>query len=93
MNFIENIPVTVEDIDMATKICGPNIGMLKGKTVKKEYPRAKRDYINLPEEMSANSMAKITLTIDAMSVNGSLFLTTISLNLYYHSTHFVQKKQ
>ena len=29
------------------KIYGPNIGMLKGKTIRGKYPQAKEDYIDL----------------------------------------------
>ena len=34
-NFIKNCPVTVEDINIAEKIYGPDIGTLKGKSVRR----------------------------------------------------------
>ena len=92
MNLIKNYPVTEEDIDIATKIYGPEIGVLKGKTVRKKYPQVKKDYIELPKELSAENIRYVTLMIDTMSVNGCLFLSTISLDIYYRSAHYVNNK-
>ena len=77
MNLIRNNPVTKEDINITMKVYGPDIRALKGKTVRKKYPQVKRDYIKLPQELSSESMGKITLMIDTISVKGCLFLTTI----------------
>ena len=49
MNLIRNNPVTEDDINIAMKIYGPDIGALKGKTARKRYPQVKKDYIKLPQ--------------------------------------------
>ena len=36
-NIIKNCPVTIEDVNIAEKIYGPDIGMLKGKTTRQKY--------------------------------------------------------
>jgi predicted DNA-binding protein YlxM (UPF0122 family) len=36
MNMIHNNPVTTSDIELAEKICGQDIGSLKGKTVRRK---------------------------------------------------------
>ena len=82
----------MDDVDIAMKIYRPNIGMLKGKTIRGKYPQAKKEYIDLAMEQSPNIISKITLLMDTMSVNGCLFLTTISLDIYYQSAHFVKKQ-
>ena len=85
-------PVIEEDIDRLTKIFGPEIGALKRKTIRKKYPQVKKDYIELRKELSAENMGHVTLMIDKMSVNGCLFLTTISLDIFYRIAHDVKKK-
>jgi hypothetical protein len=43
--------VTIQDIDVATKIWGKNIATLKGKTTwSKTHPVA-RDYVKVPKEL------------------------------------------
>jgi len=34
MNGIANCPITLDDVDIAEKICGPDVASLKGKTTR-----------------------------------------------------------
>jgi hypothetical protein len=50
-NQIKDCPVTIQEIDVATKIWGKNISALKGKTTRsKSHPVAK-DYVKVPKEL------------------------------------------
>ena len=74
-NFIKNCPVTVDDINTAEKIYGPNIGTLKGKSVRRRPPVVRQDNIEIPEEI-LQLEDEIILYIDNMFVNDLLLLTT-----------------
>ncbi|KAL7578956.1 hypothetical protein ACA910_006924 [Epithemia clementina (nom. ined.)] len=47
-NLIRNNPVTVEDIDLAEQIFGPDIGCLKGKSTRRRPTTIVNDYIEIP---------------------------------------------
>ena len=73
--------MTEEDLDITMKIYRPEIGALKRKTIRKKT-QVKIDYIELPKDLSAENTEHVTLMIDTMSVNGCLFLATISLDFF-----------
>jgi hypothetical protein len=47
-NQIKYCPVTIQDIDGATKIWGKNIAALKGKTTRSKTHPVARDYVRFP---------------------------------------------
>ena len=51
MNLIVNNPITQKDIDIAESIFGPEIGSLKGKTIRKTPIPVIDDFIELPREL------------------------------------------
>ena len=69
MNAITNNPVTTEDIEIAEKIFGPDIGTLKGKTTRRAPAPVVDDYIEIPDELIA-AQRNVTLCADGMKVNG-----------------------
>ena len=91
MNFISNNPVTMEDIEIAQQIFGTDIGSLKGKTTRQKPLPVVNDYIELPEELFIKQQ-NIVLCIDGIKVNGLMFLTTISKNLYYRTAQYIESK-
>ncbi len=77
-NLIKDCPVTVKDMGMVIKVWGPNIAMLKGKTVRTMPPVVRQDVIEIPEEIQ-ELHKDVTLTIDIFFVNKIPFFTTYSL--------------
>jgi hypothetical protein len=91
MNVIGNNPVTTEDIKIADKIFGPDIGALKGKTTRRKPAPVVNDQIEIPSELIA-AQREVTLCIDGMEVSGLVFSTTDSKNLYYRTAQLVPRK-
>jgi hypothetical protein len=50
-NQIKYSPVTIQDIDVATKIWGKNISALRGKTTRSKTHSVARDYVKVPKEL------------------------------------------
>ncbi len=89
MNTITNNPVTTDDIIVAEKIFGPDIGALKGKTTRRKPAPVVNDYIEIPKELIA-TQREVTLCMDGMKVNGISFLTTVSRNIQYRTAQYVK---
>jgi hypothetical protein len=74
--------VTIQDIDVATKIWGKNIAALKGKTTwNKTHPVA-RDYVKVPKEL-LKLHKELFLTTDIFFVNKITFFLTLSRRIFF----------
>ena len=89
MNTITNNPVTTEDINIAEKIFGIDIGRMKVKTTRRKPAPVVNDYVEIPKELIA-TQREVTLCMDSMKVNGIVFLTAVSKNLQYRTAQFVK---
>jgi Reverse transcriptase (RNA-dependent DNA polymerase) len=87
-NMIKNIPITIEDINIAEKIFGPDVGALKGKTTRQKPAPVVNDYVEVPKELIDNHH-NVTLCMDGIKINGVPFLTTISRNIMYRTAEWV----
>jgi hypothetical protein len=89
MNAIADNPVTTEDIKIAERIFGPDIGAIKGKSTRQKPIPVVDDYVEIPKELF-DAQREVTLCIDRIKVNGLSFLTIISQNIYYRTAQWVQ---
>ena len=80
MNTTHNNPVTTDDIKIAEKIFGPDVGTLRGKTTCRKLLPVLNDYIKIPKEL-IKAQREVNLCMDGMKVNRQSFLTTISRNI------------
>ena len=83
-NLIEECPVTSKDVEVAELIFGPEVGTLKGKTVRKKSPVVKSDIIEIPKEI-LDKHQNLVLEIDLMFVNRLPMLTTIDTSIKFRS--------
>jgi hypothetical protein len=91
MNTVIGNPVTTEDIKIAEKVFGPDIGALKGKTTRRKPAPVVSDYIEIPKEL-ISTQREVTLCMDGMKVNGLAFLTTVSRHLQYRTAQYVKQQ-
>jgi hypothetical protein len=67
-NQIKDCPMTIQDIDVATKMWGKNIAALKGKTTQSKTHPVTRDNVKVPKEL-VKLHKEVFLTTDIFFVN------------------------
>ena len=81
--------MSVEDLDIALKVWGPNVAPLKGRTMRSQPCPLKLDVFQVPKEIK-QIHNNITLSIDIFCVNKIPFILTLSRVLCYMTvTHLV----
>jgi hypothetical protein len=81
-NQIKDCPMTIQNIDIATKIWGKNIAALKRKTTwRKRHPSA-MDYVKVPKEL-LKLHKEVFLTTDIFFVNKIPFSLTLSQKICF----------
>ena len=86
-NAVHNCPMTVDNIDNATKTFGESIHALKGNCVRQQPKEIKDDIFVTPQEPMANNH-KIELCMDSATVNGMQFFHgTDEMAKCCHITH------
>ena len=83
-NLIPNCPITVQDIKTAEFIWGPDLGSLKGKTVRNKSPTVRVQTSSIPLGIM-QKYRDVTLSIDVMKINGIPFFNTISRHIRFGS--------
>ena len=83
--IIKNCPVTIQDVNIAEKIFGPDVGTLKGKTTRRNINKVvKDDLVEIPPELLTQH-DDLTLCFDIMYVNGIPIMTSIDKTVRYRS--------
>jgi hypothetical protein len=87
--LIHNTDITAEDVTRAHDIYGPEIGSLKGKTVRSTpQPVRLPVQVPLPDQIKMRHN-RVTICADICHVDGLRFLTTISRNLHFGTIEYV----
>ena len=81
-NMLKDCPVTHQDVDVAIKIWGPCVALLKGKTVRCKPPVVQQDIIEVPREIW-QLCKKVALVINSFLINNIPFFVTFSLRICY----------
>jgi hypothetical protein len=88
MNLIKNNEVTTEDVNLATRLYGEDIGTIKAKTTRQRPAPVTSNLVEIPEEL-LEVQQEVTISMDGMIVNSLKFLTTISHELFYRTAQHV----
>ena len=83
-NLIKNCDVSVQDVEIAERIFGPDIAALKGKSVRQNPNQVLDDWIEIPEELREIYYDRV-LCVDLMFMNGIPFLTAIDRTIRYRT--------
>jgi hypothetical protein len=79
-NHIKDCPMTIQYIDVATKIWGKNIVALKGKTTHSKMHPMDRDYVKVPKEL-LKLHKEVFLTTDIFFVKKIPFKYVLQLSI------------
>jgi hypothetical protein len=88
MNAIRDNPVTTEDIELAERILGPDVGSLKGKATRQKPMPVVNDFVDIHLELYETHKA-VQLSIDTLFVNKILFLTSVSRNIQFRTAKYL----
>jgi hypothetical protein len=88
-NLLPNRPVTPGDVITANNIFGPDIGSLKGKTVRKTQKAIIESITPIPRDIH-EKYKMVTLSIDIMYINNIPFLTSISRHLRFGTVQWLK---
>ena len=76
----------------AEQIFRPDIGALKGKTVRRQPPRVEVDEVTLPPTIQQHYQ-DITLACDIMYINKIPFLMSISRHIRFGTAQYIKNQQ
>ena len=91
-NMLKDCPVISQDVDVALKVWGNQVPMLKGKTIRRKPPVVTENVVQVPKEIRLLHR-RVTLLIDIFFVNKIPFFATLSLRICFLSvTHMSDRK-
>ncbi len=73
--LITNCPITVQDVENANTIFGPDLANLRGETIRTKPEHVRIEYVQIPRDF-VELHKYVTLMADVMFVNGLPFLVT-----------------
>lgn len=91
-NLLPNCPITRQDIAAAEDIFGPDVGSLKGKTVRRPTPHATTKLMDVPLQL-LKQYRDVTLAGDIMFVNRIPFFVTVSHHLRFRTAEMLANQR
>jgi hypothetical protein len=81
-NQIKDCPVTIKDAEVATKIWGPNIAALKGKTTRSSPQHVMTNIVKIPVEIQ-DLHKFVTISINIFFINKIIFFIMLSQKICF----------
>jgi hypothetical protein len=91
-NLLPNCPITRNDVIAAERIFGPDVGSLKGKTVRKTSSQVQMEHTNVPDSIISRYRT-VTVAGDIMFVNKLPFFVTISRHIKFSTSEFLANQK
>ena len=91
-NQIKDCPVTLDDVENATKIWGKSIAALKGKTTRSRPVPVVKDFVKVPKELM-KLYRDVYLTMDIFFVNKIPFFLTLSRKILFTAVHHLGNRK
>ena len=92
VDYLRDCPVTKADIQAAEDIFGPNLGSLKGKTVRRPNDHVEAGVDAVPAEI-LELYGRVTLAIDIMFINKVAFFITMSRELRFGTVEALSNRR
>ena len=89
--LITNCPVTVQDVENANRIFGPDFANLRGKTIRTKPEHVRIEYVQIPRDF-VELHKYVTLVADIMFLNGLLFLVTSSRGISLVTIEYLKSR-
>ena len=91
-NLLPNIPISINDVLNAERIFGPNLGSIKGKTVRSKPSPVKIAEIDLPSDIQ-ELYGDVELSGDIMFVNKIPFFISISHKIKFGTAEALKNRK
>ena len=82
--------VTTDNVNLATKAYGLDVGGIKGKTTRSKPTPVTSNIVEIPDEL-LEVQKDLIVSMDGLTVNSLKFLSTISHELFYRTAQYVSK--
>ena len=90
MNIIKNNVVATDDVSLATKSCGMDVGEIRGKTARISPTTVVINILEIPYEL-LEVQQDLTVSMEILTVNSLMSMSTITHGLYYRTAQYFAK--